>query len=78
MPATKADGLLHNTLQSNQNRLGPVVPGDDDLGVPGKHRELFVAALLQGGRRQCPGDGSRTTQLSLHHFVMQHLMGNTN
>lgn len=64
MPASKSNSLLHDTLKAHKDRLRPVVACDDDLGVPGKDRELLIPALLPV-RRQNPG---RTHLRLLQHF----------
>lgn len=45
MPTSEPNGFLNNTMQSHQHRLGPVIAGDDNLGVPRKHREFLLADL---------------------------------
>lgn len=46
MPTTKANSLLDHTLQTHQNTLCSVVPRHDNLRMPRKNRQLFVATFI--------------------------------
>lgn len=43
MPSPEADGLLDDSVQAHEHRLGAVVAGDHHLGVPRQHGHLILA-----------------------------------
>ena len=47
MPTAEANGLLDNALETDEDRFGAVVAGDDDLRVTWQYGELLLAALAE-------------------------------
>lgn len=52
MPSAQTNCLLHHALETDEDGLGAVVPGDDDLGVTWQDGELLLAAVTTSEARQ--------------------------
>jgi hypothetical protein len=68
MPASKADSLLDDPMQTNEHGLGAVVADDHHLGVPRQHGHLLLAPALRRParcRNHLAAAGSAPTLLAI-------------